>query len=168
MFASKTSWRLLQDRSSRRLQDISSRCLEDVFSVKIFCLPRRLEDFFKTSSRCFARGLVNVFKTSSRHLGRGKTVTLKTYWRRLQDVLDGVKLFRWRRLEDHQMFVGLWLYLTLGTAKVPYVYLNHEYACVIFSPNLSIRPTQLTTSSSVSYFLGQKNVFTCYMLKEIG
>ena len=36
------------------LQDVlktSSSRLEDVFSVTIFCLPRRLQDVFKTSSR---------------------------------------------------------------------------------------------------------------------
>ena len=49
----------LQDMSSRHLQDMSSRRLQEVFSVTIFCLPRRLE-------------------------GR-KIVTLKTCWRRLQD-----------------------------------------------------------------------------------
>ena len=35
--------------SSRSLQDMSSKRLEDVFSVTIFCLPRRLEDVLKMS-----------------------------------------------------------------------------------------------------------------------
>ena len=75
-FISKTSWRRLQDMFLRRLQDMSSRRFQDVFSVTIFCLPRRLarcvedvlkkknfnaEDVLKTSLRL-------VFKTSSRRL----------------------------------------------------------------------------------------------------
>ena len=74
MFLSKTS--------SRHLQDMSSRRLQDVFSVTIFCLPRRLQDvfakrfqdIFKTSwktKNCYAE---DVLKTSSRHV-------LKTSWR---------------------------------------------------------------------------------------
>ena len=70
MFASETSWRRLQDMSSRRL-------------------TRGLENVFKTSSR----RLQDVFKTFSRRLGRRKIVTLKTCWRRLQDM-------SWRRLRD--------------------------------------------------------------------
>ena len=66
----KKSSRRLQDMSSRRLQDMPSRRLQDVFSVTIFCLPRRLQDVF-----CYAE---DVLKTFSRHI-------LKTSWRRLQD-----------------------------------------------------------------------------------
>ena len=71
MIVSKTSWRRLQDMSSR----VFKTCLEDVFSATIFRLPRRFED-----------ALRDVFKTSSRRLGRRKLVTLKTCWRRLQDI----------------------------------------------------------------------------------
>ena len=46
MFPSIVSSRRLQDMSSRHLQDMSSRRLQDVFSVTIFCLPRRLQDVF--------------------------------------------------------------------------------------------------------------------------
>ena len=52
--------------------------LQDVFSVTIFCLPRRLQD---------------VLKTSSRRLGRQKIVMLKTCWRSLEGM-------SWRRLQD--------------------------------------------------------------------
>ena len=70
LFVSKTS--------SRHLQDMSSRRLQDVFSVIIFCLPRRLEDVFKTSCEMssrrlqdvFARRLQDVLKTSKCLLGR--------------------------------------------------------------------------------------------------
>ena len=82
LFASETSWRRLQDMSSRRLQD--------VFSVTIFRLPRRLPD---------------VFKTSSKRLGRRKIVTLKTCWRRLQDMSWRPinvcwERFRWKSTEE--------------------------------------------------------------------
>ena len=70
LFVAKTSWRHLQDMSSRRLQDD--------FSVTIFCLPRRLQDVFK-------RYLQDVFKMFSRCL---------------QDVLEDEKLLRWRPVED--------------------------------------------------------------------
>ena len=79
--ALKTSWRhvfkmssrhvfktCLQDMSSRRLQDMSSRRLQDIFSVTIFCLPRRLQDVFKTlwkTKNCYAE---DILKTSSRSL----------------------------------------------------------------------------------------------------
>ena len=68
LFVSKTS--------SRRLQDMSSRRLQDVFSVTIFCLPRR-------NARC----LQDVFKTSSK---RRQDV----FARRFQDVLEDEKLLR--------------------------------------------------------------------------
>ena len=87
LFASIKSLRGPQDMSSRHLQDMSSRHvfktysrhLQDVFSVTIFCLPRRLENVFKTYSRHLARGLQDVFKMSSKHL-------CKTSLRRIQDV----------------------------------------------------------------------------------
>ena len=82
LFVSKTSWRRLQDMSSKNHQDMSSRRLHDVFSVTIFRLPRRLEDLFKT-----------FCEMSSRRLVRRKIVMLKTYWRHLQDM-------SWRRLRD--------------------------------------------------------------------
>ena len=50
LFVSKTSWRRLQDMSSRRLQD--------VFSVTIFRLPRRLQDVLRDVFKTFLR----VFK----------------------------------------------------------------------------------------------------------
>ena len=93
---SKTSWKRL----------------EDVFSVTIFCLPRRLQEFFKASSRqvcktsskdvikmfsrVFARRLLQdvirktscnyVLKMSWRRRRRRKIVTLKTSSRPLQYV----------------------------------------------------------------------------------
>ena len=57
------SSRHLQNMPSRRLQDMSSKRLEEVFSVTIFCLPRRLEDVFKSSSRRLARGKIFMLKT---------------------------------------------------------------------------------------------------------
>ena len=105
MFASKTSWRCLQDMSSRYLQDMSSRRLQDMSSRRLQDMSsRRLQrnnfSSSKTSwrrlqevSRRLARGLENDFKTSWRRLGRRKTVTLKTYWIRLRDMF-------WRRLQD--------------------------------------------------------------------
>ena len=80
LFNSKASLRHLQDMSSRRLQN--------VFSVTIFCLPRRLEEVFKTSCEMSSRRLQDVFPKIRR-----KIVTLKTCWRRLQDMTG-------RRLED--------------------------------------------------------------------
>ena len=73
LFASKTSWRRLQDMSWRRL-------------------PRNNFSSSKTFQDVFARLLQKVLKMSSRRLERCKIVTLKTYWRRrLQDM-------SWRRL----------------------------------------------------------------------
>ena len=63
MFVSKTSWRRLQNMSSKCLQDMSSRCL--------------LRDNFLS----FQDVLRGVFMTSWRRLGRQKIVTLKTCWR---------------------------------------------------------------------------------------
>ena len=51
----KTSSRHVFKTSSRHVFKASSRRLQDVFSVAIFCLPRRLQD-----------ALQEVFKTSSR------------------------------------------------------------------------------------------------------
>ena len=59
----KTSWRRLQDMSWKRLQH--------VFSITIFCLPRRLEDVLEDEK-------LLLWKTSSKHV-------LKTSWRRLGD-----------------------------------------------------------------------------------
>ena len=56
--------------SWRRIEDMSWKRLQDVFSITIFCLPRRFQDVFKTSSRC------------------------------LQDVMEDEKLLRWRRFQD--------------------------------------------------------------------
>ena len=67
LFVSKMSSRDLEDMPSKRLQDMSSRRFQHVFSITIFCLPRRLEDIIKTSC-----------EMSSRRLGRRKIVTLKT------------------------------------------------------------------------------------------
>ena len=53
LFVSKTS--------SRRPQDMSSRRLQDVFSVTIFCLPRRFQDILQ-GSRFFR---VQVFQGPS-------------------------------------------------------------------------------------------------------
>ena len=47
---------------------MSSRCLEDVFSITVFCLPRRLQDVFKTSwkmKNCYGQ---DVLRLSSRHV----------------------------------------------------------------------------------------------------
>ena len=77
-----TSW--------RRLQDMSSRRYEDVFSLTIFRLPRHLEDVFKMSwktKNCYA------WKMSSGRLQ-------DAFGRRLQGVLEDEKLLRWRRVED--------------------------------------------------------------------
>ena len=63
--------------SSRRLQDMSWRRSQHVFSITIFCLPRRLEDVLKLSCKY-------VLKTSSRRLHVFKT-SRKTSWRHLQD-----------------------------------------------------------------------------------
>ena len=92
----KTSW--------RRLQGMSWRRLRNVFSVLIFCLPRRLEDVVKTSWRRIRRRLgrhfEDVLKTSWRCLEDVLDKDLKTSWRRLENVLENKKLLRWRRLED--------------------------------------------------------------------
>ena len=105
----KTSW--------RRHQDVSSRNLQHVFSVSIFCLPRRLEDVLKRSCRedeklgisktalktknCYAE---DVFKMSWRHvlkvswchfLNMSGRHILNTSWRQL------LKTFL-RRLADKQ------------------------------------------------------------------
>ena len=79
--------------SSRHVFKTSSRRLQDVFSLIIFCLPRRLQDVFKTS-------LQDVFKTSSKRLGRRKIVTLKTSSRHVLKTSS-------RRLENQQMFAGI-------------------------------------------------------------
>ena len=94
LFASETSW--------RRLQDLSSRCLQDMSSRYVFKTSwRRLQcnnfSSSKTSWRCLEDVLQEVFKTSSKRLGRRKIATLKTCWRRLQNMF-------WRRLQDQQMF----------------------------------------------------------------
>ena len=106
LLVSKTFSRDLQDMSWRRLQDMSSRRFQDVFSVTIFCLPRRPQDFlrnvFKTSwktKNCYAE---DVFKTSSRHV-------LETSW---------------RRLEDQQMFAGYELFYTFFELSQ---YIFHTY-----------------------------------------
>ena len=78
LFVSKTSWRRLQDMSSKNHQDMSSRRLQDVFSVTIFRLPRRLLDVFMTFCEMSSRRFQDVF---ARRLGRRKIVTLKTCWR---------------------------------------------------------------------------------------
>ena len=84
--------------SSRRLEDMSWRRLQHVFSVTIFCFPRRLQDVLeskkllrwrhlqnmswrhvmKTSSTRLRRNNFTSSKTSSRRLGKQKIVTLKT------------------------------------------------------------------------------------------
>ena len=81
LFVSKTSW--------RRLQDMSSRRLEDVFSVTIFRLPRRLQDVFKTY-------LQDVFKTS---------------WKTKNCYAEDMLKTSSRRLENQQMFAGKYLYI---------------------------------------------------------
>ena len=82
---------------------MSSRRLQDVFSVTIFCLPRRLQDILKTSCKnvlkTFSR---RICKMSSRRLGRRKIVTLKTSS---------------RRLEDQQMFAGYWVKMTFSKLR---------------------------------------------------
>ena len=96
LFVSKTSW--------RRLQDISSRRLQDILGVTIFRLPRHLEDVFKTFCEMPSRHLC---KTSLRRLGRREVITLKTCWRRPQGM-------SWRRLQDlwktKKCLLGLLLY----------------------------------------------------------
>ena len=97
LFVSKTSWRGLQDMSSRRLQDMSSRRLQDMSSRCLQDSSRRLQrnnfSFSKTFWRRLQDVLRDVFKTFSRRLGRRKIMTLKTCWRRLQDM-------SWRRPQD--------------------------------------------------------------------
>ena len=82
LFVSKTSSRRLQDMSSRRFRDMSSRRREDVFSVTIFCLPRRPQDVLR-----------DVFRMSSRRLQ-------DVFARHLQDVLEDEKLLLWGHVED--------------------------------------------------------------------
>ena len=60
---SKTSWRRLQDMSSKRLQDVFKTYLQDA-----------LKTSWKTKN-CYAEDVLKIF---SRHV-------LKTSWRRLQD-----------------------------------------------------------------------------------
>ena len=84
---------------------MSWRRLQDVFSIAIFCLPRRIkkscEYVFKTFSRRLGKSLQNIFKSSSRRLGRQEIITLKTSskcpqdmaWRRFQEM-------SWRLLQD--------------------------------------------------------------------
>ena len=112
----KTCWRRLQDMSWRRLQH--------VFSVTIFCLPRRLEDVLKTSwktKNCYAEDVLktcleevlrtcledflktcleDVLKTSWRHI-------LKTSWRHVLKTSS-------RRLGDKKK----WGYLHLTNLNV--------------------------------------------------
>ena len=77
------------------------RRLEDVFSVTVFCLPRRLQDVWIRLQGMIARRLTNtswrrledvlrrrIAKTSWIRLGRRKIVSLKTSLWRLEDVLD--------------------------------------------------------------------------------
>ena len=94
-FVSKTSWRRLEDMSSRHLQDMSWRRLEDVFSLTIFRLRRCLQDVFKTSSRRLGRRKIVTLKTFSRHV-------LKKPWRRLEDVL-----------KSNKCLLGCYLYIYL-------------------------------------------------------
>ena len=69
LFASGTSWRRLQDMSSRFLQDMSSRPLEDVFSVTIFRLPRRLQYVLENVRLLRWRRAEDVLKTNKCLLG---------------------------------------------------------------------------------------------------
>ena len=97
----KTSWRRLQEMSWKRLQH--------VFSVTVFCLPRRPQDFFnedvlkmfsrrlvrylqdvsKLSARCIcetsSRRLQDIFKTSCKTKNCSAEDVLKTSWRHLAD-----------------------------------------------------------------------------------
>ena len=100
LFVSKTSWRRLEDMSSRYIFKTSSRHLRR----NNFSSSRHLEDVFKTFCEMPSRHLC---KTSSRRLGRREVITLKTCWRRPQDM-------SWRRLQDlwktKKCLLGLLLY----------------------------------------------------------
>ena len=79
--------------------NLANICLgEDIFSVTLFCLPRRIEDVFKTSS-------TRVWKTPSR---RRREDVLKMSWRRpllsmfsrrLEDVLKTFWKVSWTHLK---------------------------------------------------------------------
>ena len=103
------------------------------------------------SSSRFARSLRNVFKTS---------------WKMKSCYTEDVLKTSSRRHEDQQMFAGLWLYLTLGTAMVPYVYLNHEHACMLF-PLLTIHPANSAYSILfIKCFIPLRPKKCVYMLKK--
>ena len=85
LFVSKTSW--------RRLQDMSSRHLEDVFKTSSRCLQRNNFSSSKTSWRC----LQDVFKTSWKTKNWYAEDVLKTSSRHVLNTSS------WR-LEDQQMF----------------------------------------------------------------
>ena len=96
-----------QDMSSGRRQDMSSRHVfktsSRLFSVTIFCLPRRLQDVLR-----------DVLKTSWRRLKDILRDVVKTSWKTkncyAEDVLET------RRLQDQQMFAGKWYHV--GTSIV--------------------------------------------------
>ena len=90
LFLSKTSSRYLQDMSSRCLQDMFSRRLQDISPRRRQHMSsRRLQDIFSVTIFCFPRRLQDVFKAFSRRLARC-----------LQDDLENEKLLRWRHAED--------------------------------------------------------------------
>ena len=84
------------------------RRLEDVFSVIVFCLPRRLQDVLNTSSRHDCKtSYKHVLKTSRRRFAKTycKNI-LNPSWKTKNCFAEDVFMTSWRRLGWQEMFTG--------------------------------------------------------------
>ena len=134
LFVSKTSWRRLQDLSSRRLQeiyiqDMSSRCLQDMSW-------RRLKD------------VSSVW----RRLGRRKIGTLKTCWKPTNVCWDNITLnvYQQERLVNTRKYQNKRLKLVLNGLRKQ---INTNTGLNMIVENHAFQIRNCRTSRSFSVFV---------------
>ena len=134
--------------SSRSLEDTSWRRLQHVFSVTIFCFPRRFQDVLKASWRLLSktswkhltRHLEDVLKTSWKTKNCCAQDIFKTFWRHvLKTYWRHVLKTYWRhvlktssrRLGDKQIVNWEYLYLTNLNVYLTNLYLTSLYLTIL-------------------------------------